>query len=136
MSVLRITGLTLSISDPGTEFFHPGPRIHIKEFKKFNPKKWFLSSRKYDPGCLSRIPDPYFLPILNPGPRGEKGTGSRIRIRNTVICAKPARCVRPSAGTRVDSSPFNMAAVPVTQKSSQMYFLTYRYRLGVSCRHD
>jgi hypothetical protein len=34
------------------------------------------------------IPDPYpnFLPIpdLDPGSRGQKGTGSRIRIRNTV----------------------------------------------------
>jgi hypothetical protein len=26
-----------------------------------------------------------FLPIPDPGPRGQKGTGSRIRIRNTVI---------------------------------------------------
>jgi hypothetical protein len=46
---------------------------------------WFLSSRKYDPGCSSRIPDPDadFLPIPDPGSRGQKGTGSRIRIRNT-----------------------------------------------------
>jgi hypothetical protein len=26
-----------------------------KEFKYFNPQKLFLSSRKYDPGCSSRI---------------------------------------------------------------------------------
>ncbi len=46
-------------------------RIRIKEFKYFNPKKWFLSSRKYDPGCSSRIPDPdpYFLPIPDPDPQ-------------------------------------------------------------------
>jgi hypothetical protein len=25
-----------------------------------------------------------FLPIPDPGPRGQKGTGSRIRIRNTA----------------------------------------------------
>jgi hypothetical protein len=36
-----------------------------------------LSSRKYDP-------DPDFLSIPDPGSRGKKGTGSRIRIRNTV----------------------------------------------------
>ncbi len=41
---------------PDPTFFHPGSelspsRIRIKEFKYFNPKKWFLSSRKYDPGC-------------------------------------------------------------------------------------
>jgi hypothetical protein len=46
---------------------HPGSRILIKEFKYFNPKKankWFLSTKKYDPGCSSRIPDPDadFLP--------------------------------------------------------------------------
>ncbi len=42
-----------SIPDP----YYPS-RIHIKEFKYLNPKIWYLSSRKYDPGCSSRIPDP------------------------------------------------------------------------------
>ena len=75
-----------SIPDPNC--LHPSSRIRIKEFKYFNPKKtkkWFLSSGKYDPGCSSRIPDPYadFLPIPDPGSRGQKGTGSWIRIRNT-----------------------------------------------------
>jgi hypothetical protein len=40
-----------------------------------------------DPGFrVKRIPDPDldFLPIPYPGFRGQKGTGSRIRIRNTV----------------------------------------------------
>jgi hypothetical protein len=90
-----------SVADPGpagSDFFpsripdpnclHPGSRIRIKEFKYFmyfNPKKWFLNSRKYEPGCSSRIPDPDddFLPIPDPGSRGQKGTGSRNRIRNT-----------------------------------------------------
>ncbi len=75
-----------SIPDPNC--LHPGSRIRIKEFKYFNPKKpkkWFLSSRKYDPGCSSRIPDPDadFLPISDPGSKDHKGTGSRIRIRIT-----------------------------------------------------
>jgi hypothetical protein len=48
-----IPDMTFSI--PDTNFFHPGSRIRIKEFKYFNPKKWFISSRKYDPGYLSRI---------------------------------------------------------------------------------
>ena len=88
----------LRIPDPGSNFFpsripvpnclHPGSRIRIKEFKYFNPKKpkkCLISFRKYDPGCSSRIPDPDadFLPIPDPGSRGQKGTGSRIRIRNT-----------------------------------------------------
>ncbi len=81
------------IPDPGSDFFpsripdpnclHPESRIRIKEFKYFiylNPKKWFLSSRKYDPGCLSGIRMLTFYPsrirMLTVYP-------SRIRIRNT-----------------------------------------------------
>jgi hypothetical protein len=58
-----------SIPDPGSDFFHRGSRIRIKEFKDFTPKKWFLSPQKYDPGCSSRIPDPDpdFLSIPDPG---------------------------------------------------------------------
>ncbi len=71
--------------DPGSKFFFildpwsqicifsipdPGSRMHIKEFKCFNPKKWFLSSQKYDPSFTSRIRipnlDPDFLPIPDP----------------------------------------------------------------------
>ncbi len=56
--------LVFSIPDPN---FFP-TRLRIKELKYYNPKKWFLSSMKYDPSCSSRIPDP-----------GVRGTGSRIR---------------------------------------------------------
>jgi hypothetical protein len=57
---------------PDPNSLHPGSRIRIKEFKYFiyfYPKKWFLSSKKYDPGC---DPDADFLPIPDPG--GQKGT--------------------------------------------------------------
>jgi len=62
-------------SDSGSEFLYPGSRvkkipdpesrIRIKDFKYFLPNKLFLSSRKYDPGCSSRIPYPDidFLPM-------------------------------------------------------------------------
>jgi hypothetical protein len=98
-----------NVADPGClsripdpTFFHPGSQIRtvtipepgsriLKEFKYFNPKKnkkWFLSPKKYDPGCSSRIPDPDadFLPIQDPGSRGQKAPnpGSRVRIRNTA----------------------------------------------------
>ncbi len=68
-----------SIPDPGSEL--SPSRIRIKEFKYFNPKKakkWFLSSRKYDPGCSSRIPDPDadFLPIPDPGAKKAPDPGS------------------------------------------------------------
>ncbi len=72
-----------SILDPNC--LHSGSRILIKEFKFFNPKKakkWFLSSKKYDPGCSSRIPGPDadFLPSRIPDPGVKKapnpGSGS------------------------------------------------------------
>jgi hypothetical protein len=73
-SVLQIRDV---FPDPGSEFFHPQSQIPNKEFTYFylfNQKKWFLSSRKYDPGCSFRIPypDPDFLPIPDPGSRGQK----------------------------------------------------------------
>ncbi len=80
---------------PGSDFFSsrirtvsiPDPGSASKNLSILTPKKWFLSSRNYDPGCSSRITDPDadFLPIPDPGCRGHKRTGSRIRIRNTAF---------------------------------------------------
>jgi hypothetical protein len=70
--------------DPRSEFFHSASRIQclkdsgsrirfrIKELGIFNRKKGFLSFRKYDPGCSSRIVDPDFFPSRIPGPEGQK----------------------------------------------------------------
>jgi hypothetical protein len=88
-------------ADLGSEFLPS--RIHINEFQYFNPKNYFLSSRKYDPCCSSPEPDPDFLPIPDPGDK--KGTGSRIRIRNTdCIFAYPAS--PEMAGTELESALF------------------------------
>ncbi len=57
-------------------FSHPGSRIRIKEFKYFNPRKLFLSFRKYDLGCSSPI---RILIFTHPGSRGQNDTGSRVR---------------------------------------------------------
>jgi hypothetical protein len=64
-----------SIPDPGSEFFPSrmlDPGSASKSFKYFSPKKWFLSSQKYDPGFPSRIRildlNPDFLPIPDPDP--------------------------------------------------------------------
>ncbi len=56
---------SVSISDPGSA---------SKNLSILTPKKWVLKSRKYDPGCSSRIPDPGadFLPIPDPGSRVKK----------------------------------------------------------------
>jgi hypothetical protein len=71
-------GSGMFISD--STFFHPGSeffpsRIHIKEFKYFNPKKLFLSSRKYDSGCSSRIRILIFYPSRIQGSKRHQ-TGS------------------------------------------------------------
>jgi hypothetical protein len=76
---------------PDPNCLHPGSRIRIKEFKYFNPKKWFLSSRKYDPGCSSRIPDPDpdFLPIPDPGVKKapDPGSGSATLVKKINECS-------------------------------------------------
>jgi hypothetical protein len=52
----------------------------FQELLKFLPKKLSPSPQKYGFG----IRDPSRKkPIPDPGSRGQKGTGSRIRIRNT-----------------------------------------------------
>ncbi len=97
-NIYQCCGSGMFIPNPGSPipdptFFHPGSRIWpvsvsdpgsaSKNLSILTPKKtkkWFLSSRKYDPSCSSWIPDPDadFLPIPDPGSRGQKGTGSRI----------------------------------------------------------
>jgi hypothetical protein len=90
------SGMWLSrIPDP--TFFHPGSRIrtvcipdpgstakNLSILTQKKPKKWFLSSRKYDPGCSSRIRMLTFYPsrIPDPGIKKAPDPGSRIRIRN------------------------------------------------------
>ncbi len=78
-AMLRIRDV---IPKPGSKFFHTGSeffpsRIRIKEFKYFKPKIVTklseIWSRLFIPD-----PDPGFLPILDPGSRGKKGTGSQI----------------------------------------------------------
>jgi hypothetical protein len=65
-SVLRIRDVY-----PGYRIrFFPIPDPH------FNPKKWFLSSRKYDPGCSFRIRIQFFFYLSRI--KGQKGTGSRF----------------------------------------------------------
>jgi hypothetical protein len=54
----------------------------FKELENFLQEKLSLSSQKY--GLGSEIRDPEKKPIPYPGSSGEKGTGSRIRIRNTA----------------------------------------------------
>jgi hypothetical protein len=62
---------------PGSEFFQPGS---VSKNLSILPKIEFLSSRKYDPGCSSRIriphQDPDFLLIPDPGFKKAPDPGS------------------------------------------------------------
>jgi hypothetical protein len=109
MFILDPGGCLSRIPDPGSDFFHPGSRIRTvsipdpgselspsripdpgsasKNLSVLTPKKWFLSSRKYDPGCSSRIPDPDadFYPSRIPDPGVKKapdpGSGSATLLQ-------------------------------------------------------
>jgi hypothetical protein len=67
---------------PDPNCLYPGSAS--KNLSILTPKKqkWFLSSKKYDPGCSSRIPDPDadFYPSRIPDPGVKKapdpGSGS------------------------------------------------------------
>jgi hypothetical protein len=80
-------------------FFHPGSQIGTvsipgpgsawKNLSILTPKetkKWFLSSRKYDPGCSSRIRILTFYPSRIPDPGVKKapdpGSGSATLVPN------------------------------------------------------
>jgi hypothetical protein len=80
---LRIRDVYLGSRIPDPTFFHPSSRIpdpnclhpgsSSKNLSILTPKtakKWFLSSKKYDPGCSSRI---RMLTFSHPDP------GSRIQ---------------------------------------------------------
>ncbi len=62
---------TYSIPDPRSEYFHPGSRICIKEFKYFNPK---IVSKFYEIWSVLFILDPRSGSLLLPAP--DPGSGS------------------------------------------------------------
>jgi hypothetical protein len=66
-------------------------RIRIKEFEYFKPKKLFLSSRKYDTGCSSRIRILIFYNPRIPDPGVKKAPDHGSRIRNTASLS-PKNC--------------------------------------------
>ncbi len=51
-----------NVADPGPEIFPSRKPGSASKNRHFKPPKWFLSSRKYDPGCSSRIRIRIFYP--------------------------------------------------------------------------
>ncbi len=72
-------------------FFPLGSRIHNKECKTFNPKKCFLSSRKYDPDCLYRIRILIFYPSRIPGSKRHRMPDPEYWI---LVHIEDAGCVK------------------------------------------
>jgi hypothetical protein len=103
---VNVVPVVSSVADPGClfripdpTFFHPGFRIrtvsipdpgsasqNLSFLTPKNQKKWFLSSRKYDPGCSSRIRMLTFYPSRIQGskrhqiPDPDPGTGSATLV--------------------------------------------------------
>ncbi len=86
----ELTYLSVFISDPGSDFFPSRIRMfsipdpHQKNLSIFTPKMVSQLSEIWS-GLFIPDPDPDFLHIPDPGSRGQKGTGSWIRIRNNAI---------------------------------------------------
>jgi hypothetical protein len=62
---------------------------NFKELRNFLPKKLSQSFQKYEFGIRDPRSGIRNKPIPDPGSRGQKGTGSRIRIRNTGSTSVP-----------------------------------------------
>jgi hypothetical protein len=56
----------------------------LKELYNFLPKKLSLSCQRYGFGIRDPESEIRKKPIPDPGSRGPKGTGSRIRIRKNI----------------------------------------------------
>ncbi len=97
LSVLRIRDVYPRSWIPDPNFFHPGSsffrigsRIIHKEFIYLTQKIISKHSEIWS-GFFIPDPDPDIVPIPDPRSRGQKGTGSRIRILNTVLLEPKGR---------------------------------------------
>ncbi len=84
---------------PDQNFFYPGYRTRIKEFKYFNPKKLFLSSRTYDPGCSSRTRILIFYPSWIPGPGVKKAPAFKQEKFSFFFSPVPGNMSISASGT-------------------------------------
>jgi hypothetical protein len=87
LSFLDHSCLTQKTEANITNFFHLVSRIRIKDFKCFKPKNLFLSSRKYDPGCSSRIRILFLYPsrIPDPGVKKAPDPGSATLVVDASV---------------------------------------------------
>jgi hypothetical protein len=107
---------------PGSEFFQsqiPDPGSSSKNLSILTQKIVSKFSEILS-GLFIPDPDPGFLPIPDPGSRGQKGTGSWIRIRNTDLFGTvPVTAVFPKKTTIFLRSISNCVVYYNTQRTGQ-----------------
>jgi hypothetical protein len=96
--ISQFCGSGMFIPDPGSDFFHTGSWICIKEFKYFKSKKLFLRSRKYDPGCSSRIRIPIFYPSRIKGSKRHRLPDPDPQHWYSFSCMRPG-VLQPVSGS-------------------------------------
>ncbi len=110
--------LTIQIPDSGSKrSWNLGSASASKNLSIFYPKKLFLSSRKYDPECSSRTPNPDFFPLQIPDPgvkKAQKSTG--FRIRNIVTTFKFLRLPMSSYIVQYCLAPIYIEPIPPVKK--------------------
>ncbi len=130
---------------PGPEFLHPGSRVKKEPDprsgsakKKFLTKKILLSSQKYDPWCLSLIPNP---DLFHPGPRiwisdprVKKALDPRSRTRNTVLNKQlyPTVAIRGLGTVPLYPGHSSFPVVPIIPVFLGKINITHRY-LHINC---
>ncbi len=120
---------------PDPTFFHPGSTA--KNLSILSPKMVKLS--EIWSGLFIPDPDPDFLPIPDPGSRGQKGTRSRIpdpdqqhwkKVCNTVSCDVFPECMADNAGSGRLLTPkisrvislVHLSSVSATEHQRIVYF--------------
>ncbi len=92
-----------SVADPGCLSLIPDPNFFHSAFEFFDPRsasknisiltqKFVSKLSEISSGLFTPDLDPYFLPIPDPGSRGQKGTWSRIRNTGKYLCRNGLNC--------------------------------------------
>ncbi len=127
---IQCCGSGMFIPDPGSDFFPsrirtvsiPDPGSASKNLSILTPKKpkkWFLSSRKYDPGCSSRISDPGSGCWLSTHP-GSRIQGSK---RHRIPAPDPQHCL--SLGLHKGRPSYRRSLQP--SKKNIQHFITWKF---------
>jgi hypothetical protein len=122
---------------PDPTFFHPRSELSpsripdlgsaLKKLSILTHKKWFLSSRKYYPGCSSRIPNPDadFYPSWIPDPGVKKAPDPRSGSATLFFVDQTLQFTYSKAGTsKLQKPSFINREHPALQNMTFLNFST------------